>query len=675
MTISDSYYDKVTTLCNFEGSNNSTTILNDINLKPLTVVGTGKLSNTQVKFGSTSFAGLSAYTTSIWVPFINQASDFTIEFFYYNTSTTYSEILTLSSSTSSSLRNLNIQLNGTGKLNFTGNSTFGGGGAGFSLVGTTTVTNNVWHFYTVTKSGTTVKLYYDGNLELTGTLTSTDLPSYILVFGKYYTYELNGYLDSFRVTQGGIVRYTSNFTPPTQAFPSYPKFFGIWINRFLSSIIAHYQLAESSGTTLADSVGSYPLTISGGTPSFFQSPLPSWSDDYSIQFSGQTSTSGIFASFNAFSSLSFVFFLKTTTNSQTILSKSGVFSIGLNSSGFLTFTISGNTLTSSISFTDNVIRFISVTFQTFRLSICYNGVLDSFLNGTFSITDAATQPLVIGPLTGTLDEVSVLSKSISYKENQELYNWAFSINPPTYNKTNYPIIINDSNLTYPRKNVKTPLNSIIDTRYSCYLLSDSTYQKQPYVLIDGYITLHGVPAKRKVFLLEKYNKFITRVVWSDSLGYFSFNDIKKDYYQLICEDYETSKGALKDVVIGVSTNLDPLAGSIVTSSINQQFVGYMSQSGIFKVPSVDQTLIDNLFYSSNVLGSYKIEGVTYINLVVTGFVNVLLLDSSYKKISTTQSDASGNYSFQNLHYDAYYVLTIENSLKNVIIGPILPDSM
>jgi hypothetical protein len=77
--------------------------------------------------------------------------------------------------------------------------------------------------------------------------------------------------------------------------------------------------------------------------------------------------------------------------------------------------------------------------------------------------------------------------------------------------------------------------------------------------------------------------------------------------------------------------------------ITSQFSGYISSFGIFKVSSVEQSLIDNLFYSSNILGSFKIEGETYINNTKTEDISVLLLDSSYNKIKSTVSDVSGNF--------------------------------
>lgn len=83
---------------------------------------------------------------------------------------------------------------------------------------------NTWYHIAVVKQGTTgYRLFIDGVQQgATETDTST-IPDYAgsanigkgLVSGEY----LNGWIDELRVSKG-VARWTSNFTPPTAAYPS-----------------------------------------------------------------------------------------------------------------------------------------------------------------------------------------------------------------------------------------------------------------------------------------------------------------------------------------------------------------------------------------------------------------------------------------------------------------------
>ena len=93
---------------------------------------------------------------------------------------------------------------------------------------TATVTQSAWHHIAVSISGGTRRLYLDGT-EVSGSTTTissgyteaNSLGNALRVGvtpNSGYPLPLNGYIDDLRITKG-VARYTSNFTPPTAAFP------------------------------------------------------------------------------------------------------------------------------------------------------------------------------------------------------------------------------------------------------------------------------------------------------------------------------------------------------------------------------------------------------------------------------------------------------------------------
>jgi len=91
-----------------------------------------------------------------------------------------------------------------------------------TLTSTTSVSSNTWYHLAVVRSGNTFSLYVNGVSESTATssvVIADDTSNLLIGVGDTGTTYLNGYIDDLRITKG-YARYTSNFTPPTKAFPN-----------------------------------------------------------------------------------------------------------------------------------------------------------------------------------------------------------------------------------------------------------------------------------------------------------------------------------------------------------------------------------------------------------------------------------------------------------------------
>jgi len=86
-----------------------------------------------------------------------------------------------------------------------------------------TLLNSSWNHFAISRSGSSVKAFVNGT-QVGSTLTnSTNLnraasSTSIIGASTASTGNFNGYIDDLRITKG-YARYTTNFTPPTQAFP------------------------------------------------------------------------------------------------------------------------------------------------------------------------------------------------------------------------------------------------------------------------------------------------------------------------------------------------------------------------------------------------------------------------------------------------------------------------
>ena len=182
----------------------------------LQTAGDAKLSTAVTKFGTASmyFDGTGDYLS---VPYnalyALEVGDFTIEAWVYRSVIgAEHNIAVTRSSAGQDGWNLRINSNNTLQFYFTGGS---------SLTSTGTIPATTWTHVAVTKSGNSVKLFINGNIDGSndafGTGTANTQPLRIGVANDNATGYMNGYIDDLRITKG-FARYTANFSAPTSAF-------------------------------------------------------------------------------------------------------------------------------------------------------------------------------------------------------------------------------------------------------------------------------------------------------------------------------------------------------------------------------------------------------------------------------------------------------------------------
>jgi hypothetical protein len=199
-------------------------------LNNLETVGNAQISTAQTKFGSGSmyFDGTGDYLYSVWKPNLELGSgNFTIEFWIYAVggnslycwSTDWHYAMSWNYGGASSNR-VGIWASSNGSTWNIFNADGGGNG-----ISTGTISTNTWTHVALVRNGSAWALYLNGTSAWTGTssatiVTRTDTFRIGGPWPNSGPADFNGYIDDFRMTKG-IARYTSNFTPPTAAFPTY----------------------------------------------------------------------------------------------------------------------------------------------------------------------------------------------------------------------------------------------------------------------------------------------------------------------------------------------------------------------------------------------------------------------------------------------------------------------
>lgn len=230
----DPYWDNVVSLLHFNGTDGST-IFTDQKGSAWTANGAAKLSTSQKKFGTASLSlpdNNSTISTANATLLRFGANDFTIEMFIRPSilisGDAYSGVVISNDSPNTGQRAVLITVTKARQIQsnvYVGSTSYGpdySGGALFNW-------DDTFHHIALTRSGTTLNLFFDGSIIMSSTLpvaavVNTGATSGTVIgsdpgFPAGQT-KYSGYIDGVRVTNG-VGRYIANFTPPTAPFPDH----------------------------------------------------------------------------------------------------------------------------------------------------------------------------------------------------------------------------------------------------------------------------------------------------------------------------------------------------------------------------------------------------------------------------------------------------------------------
>lgn len=217
----DPYYANVVVLLHMNGVNAGTTFT-DQKGHTFTANGNVQTSTTSPKFGASSavFDG-----TADWIDtpdstdFTLGTGDWTVECWLKTTSNNLEVFGQADSAASGGSTSIFMYIPPSGILRAGGNVL-----TSQKAVDTTVVVNDgVWHHVACVCASGVIKAFVDG-VSTGGTVVTggaiNDSPYKFTVgrYGEYPGLTFSGSIDEFRLTKG-VARYTTNFTPPTAAFP------------------------------------------------------------------------------------------------------------------------------------------------------------------------------------------------------------------------------------------------------------------------------------------------------------------------------------------------------------------------------------------------------------------------------------------------------------------------
>jgi hypothetical protein len=186
-----------------------------------TAYGNAQISTTQSKFDGASgkFDGSGDYVQITSATALELGSgDFTIELFYYHDggNQTFAGLVGKGAVGSTASDAWSLEFGGPGLI-------FVSWANNNETVQCTAPSNNAWHHLAVTRSGSNLRIFTDGTLQQTVTVSftiATNNSGPLVIGGGAYaptTRSFSGYIDELRITKG-VARYTASFTAPTAPF-------------------------------------------------------------------------------------------------------------------------------------------------------------------------------------------------------------------------------------------------------------------------------------------------------------------------------------------------------------------------------------------------------------------------------------------------------------------------
>ena len=273
----DPYWNNVVLAMHMDGANASTTFP-DLKGHTITAAGNAKISTAQSKFGGASalFDGAGDYLNiAASTDLVLGTGDFTIE--------CWINIIAYGGSGAQNDSTL-FGLQGTSGGFFMYSRWSDGALCWFDgatgLSSTSGIQMSTWTHVAVTRSAGTLRLFENGTLKASRINYFYNIASGVTqwrvggnAFGDSTRY-FNGYIDDLRVTNG-VARYTADFAPPTEAFPSTPPQISGTVKdstgAFVARTVRAYRRSDGAfaGQTVSNATtGAYSITTLDGTPHF-----------------------------------------------------------------------------------------------------------------------------------------------------------------------------------------------------------------------------------------------------------------------------------------------------------------------------------------------------------------------------------------------------------------------